>query len=315
MSEESKIESEANAATSTFAGDDGIAVALHAWVPFGDAKAVVVVAHGLAEHATRYGELADALVDAGYAMYASDHRGHGATAGDVAKLGDTGADGWNTTLRDLARVVAIARDAHPAKPLFFFGHSMGSILAQRFVQLHGAELAGAIFCGSFGSIDHLDAVLQMADGAATGTAAHAPSALQPQMFAGFNAGFAPKTGFEWLSRDEAEVQKYVDDPYCGFLLTNGSMATMLHGFADAWRTENEAHVPDDLPILVIAGAADPAGAATGNLAALVDRYRANGVRDLTFTLYPDDRHEILNELDRATVLHDLLAWLDVHVPA
>ncbi len=315
MSEGSEIESESNATTSTFTGDDGVAVALHAWVPFGDPKAVVVVAHGLAEHATRYGELADTFVDAGYAMYASDHRGHGATASDVAKLGDTGVDGWNATLRDLARVTAIARDAHPGKPLFFFGHSMGSILAQRFVQLHGAELAGAIFCGSFGSIDHLDAVLEMADAAASGTAAHAPSTLQPQMFAGFNAGFAPKTGFEWLSRDEAEVRKYVDDPYCGFLLTNGSMATMLHGFADAWRAENEALVPLDLPILVIAGAADPAGAATGNLAALVDRYRARGVRDLTFTLYPDDRHEILNELDRATVLRDLLGWLDARVPA
>jgi len=93
------------------------------------------------------------------------------------------------------------------------------------------------------------------------------------------------------------------------------MATMLHGFAEAWRAENEALVPVDLPILVIAGAADPAGAATGNLAALVDRYRANGVRDLTFTLYAEDRHEILNELDRATVLRDLLAWLDARVPA
>ena len=275
----------------------------------------MILAHGLAEHSARYEDLARAFADAGFTTYASDHRGHGVTAGAVAKLGDSGPDGWNATLSDLARVADLARAEHPGTPLFFFGHSMGSILAQRFVQTHGAQLAGAVFCGSFGGIEHLDAVLQMADGAAAGDAATAPSVLQPQMFAGFNAAFEAKTGFEWLSRDDAEVMKYVNDPYCGFPLTNGSMAVMLHGFADAWRAENEALVPLELPLLVVAGEADPAGAATGNLAALVDRYRAHGERDLTFTLYRDDRHEILNELDRSTVRADIVRWLEAHVPA
>jgi alpha-beta hydrolase superfamily lysophospholipase len=200
--------------------------------------------------------------------------------------------------------------------VFFFGHSMGSVLAQRYVQLHGGELAGAVFCGTFGSVDGLDAVLQMADAMALGDAASAPSALQPQMFAGFNAPFEPKTtGFEWLSRDEAEVRAYADDPLCGFPLTNGSLAQMLHGFADAWLPEHEAAVPVELPLLVVAGANDPAGAATGSLAKLVERYRAHGIRDLTVTIYPDDRHEILNELDRDTVEADIVAWLEAHLRA
>jgi len=301
---------------STFAADDGALIALHEWQPQGDPKAVLVLAHGLAEHAARYGDFASALTLAGYAVYASDHRGHGATAGDISRLGDTGPDGWNATIRDLHAVIGRARNAHAKVPLFFFGHSMGSVLAQRVVENYGSELTGAIFCGTFGNIEHLDAVLQMADGAAAGAAASLPSELQPQMFAGFNAAFEPKkTGFEWLSRDETEVKKYVDDPYCGFLLNNASMAAMLHGFADAWRAENEAKVRTDLPILIIAGADDPAGGATGSVHALAERYRALGVRDLTVTLYPDDRHEILNELDRERVRADVVAWLDAHPSA
>jgi alpha-beta hydrolase superfamily lysophospholipase len=111
------------------------------------------------------------------------------------------------------------------------------------------------------------------------------------------------------------VQKYVDDPYCGLLLNNASMAAMLHGFADAWRSENEAKVRTDLPILIIAGADDPAGGATGSVEALADRYRALGVRDVQVTLYPHDRHEILNELDREAVRTDVVAWLDAHLTA
>jgi alpha-beta hydrolase superfamily lysophospholipase len=193
---------------------------------------------------------------------------------------------------------------------------MGSIVAQRFVQQHGDELAGAVFCGTFGSIESLEGVLKMAEAVAQGEAAGAPSVLQPQMFSGFNARFEPKTtGFEWLSRDASEVAKYAADPLCGFSLTNGSFAQMLHGFADAWKPENEAHVPTALPILIVAGENDPAGAATGSVAALAERYRALGVADLTVTIYPDDRHELLNELDRDRVEADLVAWFEAHLGA
>jgi alpha-beta hydrolase superfamily lysophospholipase len=307
---------ERTSSLSSFAAKDGAVVALYEWQPSGEPKAIVVLAHGLAEHAARYGDFASALTLRGYAVYGSDHRGHGATAGAIANLGDTGPDGWNATIHDLHDVVARAHAAYPSIPIFFFGHSMGSVLAQRFIETYGGELTGAILCGTFGNIEHLETVLQMADGAAAGAAASLPSELQPQMFAGFNIAFEPKTtGFEWLSRDEVEVQKYVDDPYCGFLLNNASMAAMLHGFADAWRAENEATVRPDLPILIIAGADDPAGGATGSVEALADRYRALGVRDVRVTLYPQDRHEILNELDREAVRTDVVAWLDAHLPA
>jgi alpha-beta hydrolase superfamily lysophospholipase len=301
----------------TFAGTGGLAITRYAWLPTGHAKAAVVIAHGLSEHALRYGAFAAALNAAGYAAYASDHRGHGATAGGVAKLGDSGPDGWNATLDDIARVVAFARGEHPGKPVFLFGHSMGSVLAQRFIQQHGTDVAGAVLSGSFGSIDHLDAVLQVADEAAAGAAAAHPSDLQPAMFAGFNAAFDAKTGFEWLSRDDVEVRTYVDDPFCGFPLTNGSLAAMLHGFDDAWKPEHEARVPATLPLLFIAGDADPAGAATGNLQALVERYRANGSEDLTLTLYPNARHELLNECEpeRSAAVREIVAWLDEHATA
>jgi alpha-beta hydrolase superfamily lysophospholipase len=295
---------------------DGASIPAYSWRPPGDAKALVTIAHGLSEHAARYDAFANALTSAGYAVYAEDHRGHGAHARENGSLGDFGAAGYEAIVEDLAVVCDAARTAHPNTPLFFFGHSMGSVLAQRFVQVHGKELAGAVFCGTFGAIDGLDAILGMADAAAQGTAGSEPSTLQGQMFAGFNTPFEPKTtGFEWLSRDKTMVRAYADDPLCGFPLTNAAMASMLHGFANAWNPENEAHVPKALPVLVVAGADDPAGAATGSLQALVARYRSLGVADLSVSLYPDARHEILNETNRDDVYRDLIAWFDAHLPA
>jgi alpha-beta hydrolase superfamily lysophospholipase len=295
---------------------DGAPIPAYAWLPPGEAKALVTIAHGLAEHASRYDDFARALTTAGYAVYAEDHRGHGARAREHGMLGNFGAAGYEAIVDDLAVVCDTARTAYPNRPLFFFGHSMGSVLAQRFVQVHGSELAGAVFCGTFGAIDGLDAILGMADAAAAGTAASEPSTLQGQMFAGFNAPFEPKTtGFEWLSRDEAMVRAYADDPLCGFPLTNAAMASMLHGFANAWSAKNEALVPTALPVLVVAGADDPAGAATGSLQALVARYRSLGVADLSVALYPGARHEILNETNRDDVYRDLIAWFDAHLPA
>jgi alpha-beta hydrolase superfamily lysophospholipase len=130
------------------------------------------------------------------------------------------------------------------------------------------------------------------------------------MFASFNDPFAPaKTGFEWLSRDEAEVQKYVDDPWCGFAFSNGLVAGMFGGAIEAWKPENEAAIPKELPIYIISGDKDPAGAFTASVRELLSRYEGYGLTNVSYKFYPDARHEILNETNRDEVHQDIVNWL------
>ncbi len=299
-----------SAGTFTFR-NDGADVAVRRWLPGGRAKAMVLIAHGMAEHAARYARFAAALNAAGYAVYAPDLRGHGDTARDDAALGWTGLDGWNGMVRDLERVAATAREEHPGAPLFAFGHSMGSVLMQRFIQLHGRELAGAILSGTFASAPKLALAILTAQVMALGPGARKPSPLLKQMFADFNKPFAPgRTGFEWLSRDEAEVRKYADDPRCGFAFANRSLVDTLKGWRDIWNPTNERRIPCELPVLLFSGERDPVGRNTAAVNELAARYRALGLRDLTVKFYPGARHETLNETNRDEVQRDVIVWLD-----
>src|SRR5262249_7623070 len=144
---------------------------------------------------------------------------------------------------------------------FIFGHSMGSFLTQTYIQLYGRELKGAIMTGSTGTLEGAEQMIPMLELAAQGDQAAQPSAAFVQMFAGFNQPFPPKTGFEWLSRDETEVQKYVDDPWSGFVFSNLLISDMLKGMAEMWKPENEARIPKDLPVLIASGELDPVGGA------------------------------------------------------
>ncbi len=299
----------------TFSFDsDSVVIRGERRLPDGAPEAVVVVAHGMAEHAARYGRFADTLATGGYAVYAPDHRGHGRTAGGDENLGWAGPDGWNAMLRDLDRLTLLAGERHPGAPLIFFGHSMGSVLAQRFAQLHGERLAGLILSGTFGAAPNIGAGIAAANALRSLRGDRAPSALQRSMFAGFNKGFeARRTGFEWLSRDQAEVQKYVDDPRCGFTFSNRLLVDMLRGYVEAWQPKNERRIPATVPVLFFSGALDPVGGNTRAVGALAERYRALGLRDVQVTFYPDARHEMLNETNRDEVVRDVLAWLDAHV--
>ena len=304
------------ARTFRFRNDDGGDVVVRRWLPAGAVKASVLIAHGMAEHAARYGRFAAALNEAGYAVYAPDHRGHGDTAGSPEGLGWAGPDGWNGMVRDVARLADIVREEQPHAPLFAFGHSMGSILIQRFVQLHGDALAGAILSGTTGSAPNLALAIPVAQLAALGPGARKPSPLLKKMFADFNKPFAPqRTGFEWLSRDEAEVQQYVDDPRCGFAFSNRFLLDTLKGWREVWATENERCVPRDLPLLLFSGELDPVGRNTAGVSELAERYRSLGLDDVTVVFYPGARHETLNETNRDDVQRDVVRWLDARTRA
>jgi alpha-beta hydrolase superfamily lysophospholipase len=297
-----------SATTFTFADPDGFQIFVRKWAPAESPRAVVQIAHGAAEHSLRYERLAGFLNRSGYLVYANDHRGHGKTAGTLEKAGLAGEDGWNGILKDAKQLTDIVKGENPGRPVFLFGHSMGSLLAQHYIQRRGKELKGVVLCGSSGARPDLDKNIASLEKLPR-------EGISKAMFREANKRFEPgKTGFEWLSRDEAEVQKYLDDPWCGFSFSFGFTLDLLKGIKEGWKPENEARIPKDLPVLIISGDDDPAaGERAERLKQLIDRYPLLGLKDLTARLYPGARHEILNETNRDEVHRDLLAWLEARL--
>lgn len=300
--------------TFTYTDPEGYEIFVYRWSPDPGvtSRAVVQIAHGAAEHAQRYERFARVLNHRGCVVYANDHRGHFKTAGTMEKAGICGEGGWNGMLKDVRHLSDIIKEKNPGLPFFLFGHSMGSMIAQGYMQNWGDQVNGVILSGTMGSLgDDIDGTIAAAQGLVQEHGADNPSELFVQMFAGFNQPYEPgKTGFEWLSRDETEVQKYVDDPWCGFPFTNGMVVELFKGAGEIWKPENEAKIPKDLPLYIFSGANDPVGGNTLDVKQLVKRYKANGINNITVKFYDGGRHEMLNETNRDEVHQDVVDWLE-----
>jgi alpha-beta hydrolase superfamily lysophospholipase len=291
---------------------DGVDLFVYTWLPEGPQTAAVQIAHGLAEHAGRYARLAEALTVAGYAVYANDHRGHGRTARTPDELGFFAEqDGWQRCLDDLWQLNRHIAAAHPGLPIILLGHSMGSTLAEQFMGEHGDALHGVVLSGANGkpsSLASLGRAITRAERARLGARGRS-KLIQSLTFEAFNKRFAPaRTGFDWLSRDPAEVDKYVADPLCGFPAT----VQLWIDFLDAWAAVSTAahrrRVPKTLPIYLIAGGRDPVSGDTRQLAPWLRDYEAAGLVKLEHKFYPDARHELLNEINRDEVTGNLVRW-------
>ena len=303
--------------TTTLVAADGTALFVYRWVPE-HPKAIVQIAHGMAEHAARYDRFARFLAAHGFAVYAHDHRGHGRTAGSVEKVGSFGEGaGWDTTIEDLHVVTEHAREQQPSLPVFLLGHSMGSAMARHYAIWYGHDLAGLILSGTMGDPGTLGKVgkaIAAAEGRLRGRAT--PSGLLDKMtFGQFNASFKPnRTSFDWLSRDGDEVDAYIADPYCGGVFSSGFFSDFLGGLAYVNDDANVMQVPDGLPIYLFSGAEDPVGDKGVAVAVVQAQLARGGVSDVTMKLYPEGRHEMLNETNRDQVYADVLAWLEAHLP-
>lgn len=296
--------------TFTFKDPDGFEIFVYKWFPEKEKpKAVVQVVHGMAEHALRYERFAKFLNKAGYAVYADDHRGHGKTAKELSKAGIGGVDSWNGMVNDEHQLTQIIKQENPSLPVFLFGHSMGSFISQRYIELWGSELSGVVLSGTTGlAVIPKEAEPLFAQAAQGASRDKYPEG--PGLFDSMNAAFAPvKTPFDWLSRDEEEVKKYIDDPWCGFAFSNGMLYDMARGMWEFLDPKNQESVPKSLPVLIIAGEQDPVGANNG-VKVLHDRYRELGIKDVKPIVYPGARHEVLNEINRDEVQRDVQNWLD-----
>ncbi len=280
-----------------FDSPGGVRVAAYRWDPSGAPRAILQVTHGMGEHALRYADLARVLNEHGYVVYAQDHRGHGATARSEAELGQIGADGWTELVNDIDRLRQKARFEHPSIPFVLLGHSMGSFAAQQYLLDHSTDVDAAVLTGT-AVIDLLEPALDL----------DAPLDL-----AMFNAPFAPaRTDYDWLSRDEEQVDRYVADPLCGFGLDGEGGKQMFVAARQLAVPERLAGIRKDLPVYVAVGEQDPVNGQLALVNALVDRLQGAGLQDVTLEVYPDARHEVFNETNRDEVYADLVAWLDAH---
>ena len=278
---------------------EGMQIAAYRWDPAGEPHAAVQLTHGMGEHAQRYERLASALTDAGYVVYAQDQRGHGATA-DPERLGDLGKAGWNGLVDDIGLLSAQIRSEHPGRPLILLGHSMGSFAVQQYLLDHSDDVAGVVLTGT-AVIDLLEPALDLD---------------QPLDLAMFNAPFQPaRTDFDWLSRDEAVVDAYVADPLCGFGIDTESAKGMFVGARRLADPAQLAALRSSLPVYIAVGEADPVNGGLTLLTPLTDRLKEAGLTDVTVVIYPDARHEVLNETNSEEVIASLIGWMDRVVPA
>ena len=271
---------------------DGFAISGFVW-EHAAPKGLVVIAHGAAEHSLRYGRFARALNSTGYEVWSLDHRGHGQSPGPEG-LGDFGDGGWDALVADIGQFVQLAKDARPGLPVVLFGHSMGSAAAQQLAPDASAEITGLVLSGSSARMGRREG--------------ESPAPFTP------NAAFEPaRTPYEWLSRDPAEVDKYIADPMCGF----ESRRSTRGGFASATRLadpERLARIRHDLPCLFVAGTRDPINRNMDGLYELQRLWNEAGVKRIDTLYYKDGRHEMLNETNRDEVTADVIGWLDRVVP-
>ena len=278
-----------------------------------NAKAVFQIAHGMAEHIERYEEFCTFLAENGYAVYIHDHAGHGKSVISDKELGFFGEeDGWKTLVEDCRTVNQLAAGEFPDRPMIFFGHSMGSFIARAYTRLYSANLAGAIYCGTSGANPAAGIAIGLADMIARSKGSHYHSEfINTLAFGAYNKKIKPaRTEFDWLTKDEAIVDKYVADPYCGFLFTAcgyRDLFTVLKSVSGkAWYQG----LPKSLPVFLIAGECDPVGEYGKGVKQVYRDLKKTGHSDVSIKLYPGDRHEILNELDRQSVMEDIVKWAD-----
>jgi alpha-beta hydrolase superfamily lysophospholipase len=274
------------------------------WWPTGSPTAIVVISHGASEHSGRYGRFARALNDAGYAVVAIDHRGHGLTSAGADRA-IMGAGGGQAVVDDLHELIGEARSSVGADlPVYLFGHSLGSLMALAYLIEHSEGLAGGILCGFAADLDGVADLGALLAGFDSPELRDESAAA---ILAANNAPFEPaRTPYDWLSRDEAEVDLYAADPLCGDAhpLTFGYLIDVFDLVAPL--VDQLADIT--CPVMVIAGGQDPA-AGMGEFARIAAAAlgRAGVVTDLT--IYGDDRHELLNEFNRDEVTADILEWL------
>lgn len=305
----------------TFLSNDA-KTAVHAvkWMPdSGEYKAILQVSHGMVEYIERYETFAEFMTSKGYMVVGHDHIGHGQSVADKEDWGFFCENAPSDVLvEDMHKLRTLIQEENPDKPYFMLAHSMGSFMLRKYLAFHPDKLRGAIIVGT-GYIP--DKVTKLAIKITTLISKfrgirHRSRLVQQLSYGSDYRGFdltGEKPEDSWLTRDTEIVKAYYNEPRCTFLFTVNGYLGLFEAVNFSCNPENAAKLPKKLPLFIISGAQDPVGGLGKGVKEVYDMYKDAGIQDVTYKLYDQDRHEILNELDKQTVYEDILAWLNVRI--
>ena len=304
----------------TFLSADG-KTPIHAveWLPEGQVRAVLQISHGVAEYVLRYEPFAEYLTARGFAVVGHDHLGHGQSVAEgSARLYFGPRGSWNWVVDDIDQRRNLAKAKFPQVPYFLMGHSMGSFLARTYLIRYPGAVDAAVIMGT----GQMSPAIIAGGKAVAAEEAHrvgedqTSSLVDKLAFGAYNKRFAPnRTGFDWLSLNQDNVDRYMADPLCSGNATIGLFREMLGGLSFIAKPENLKRMNLNIPVLFISGEMDPVGDCGKGVKRAFESFRKAGVRDVAIRLYPELRHEILNETCRETVYEDIYQWLAAKIPA
>lgn len=304
-----------------FASPTGATLALRHEPAAGTARGVVQINHGMCEHSARYETFAKELSEAGYHVYAHDHRGHGLTKvpGNPPHVFSMDGDGGELVLADVAAVHAHIRESHPGLPVVIFGHSMGSMIAMNYALRHAGELAGAaIWNGNFtGGLQTKAGLAVLAwEKFRLGSDAPSPTLAKLTFRDWAKKVKDRRTDFDWISHDPAVVDAYIADPDCGWDATVDIWRATLRWAIGGSSVADASPEAKALPFQLIGGRQDPESDFGKTVDAQARRMERAGFANVTLQIYPEYRHETLNEIGREKAVGDFIAWLgSVAAPA
>lgn len=283
------------------------------WIPEGEVKAVMQLVHGMSEHIERYRSFAEYLASQGILVVGHDHLGHGGSVRSQEDFGYFAEEKGNRALiRDIHCVYKTTRKAWEGVPYVMLGHSMGSFLTRQYLCCFGEGLDGAVICGTGWQPEaavKAGLAICQAEAAVKGWG-YRSKLMRFMTFGSYNDKFRPnRTDSDWLCRDEEVVDAYIADERCGFAFTLNGYYNMLLGLYKILRKEYLERMPKKLPVIFIAGAEDPVGNFGKGVRRAEQCFRDCGMENVECRLYPNDRHELLNELDRYAVYEDLVDWM------
>lgn len=285
------------------------------WRPenISEIKGIVQISHGMCEFMERYDEFAYVLAKEGYIVGGHDHLGHGKSVNNKEEWGYFAKDNASSMLvNDIHEVTKKLKKEYPHKKLFLIGHSMGSFLARRYLMTYPEELTAAIVMGSgsqppvvlgFGQVVIKVYKLLFSE-------KHRSNIVEFLMFGKYNKKFSKnRNTMEWITKDNAIRKWYLNEPACTFKFTLNGYQLILDTLGYIQKTKIIARIPKNLPILLTSGQDDPVGNYGKGVKKIYKNYKKAGIKEVTLKLYPHDRHEILNEIDRKKVYQDILNWL------
>ena len=283
-------------------------------VPDAEPRAIVQIIHGIAEYIDRYDEFMSFLADNGIIAVGTDHLGHGKSIESEEQTGFFAYDnGWDYVVRDEEVLRLAMHENYPELPIIVFGHSMGSFMARTLLIRYPDAFNAAIISGTGNQGAALVNGGLIMGNLVTGLkgAHHYSKFLNNLAFGSYNKIYDnPKTEYDWLSRDEANVQKYIDDPLCGFIPSCSLFRDMMTGVKFITNKKNLTAMNKDMPVYFMSGDMDPVGECGKGVQKAYNNFLEAGMKDVSIKLYPGGRHEMLNEINKDEVYTDILAWLE-----